>query len=141
MAQGKEWDKTVVVEALRPYFLLGYSVNKACELAQIPHSTVATWIGDDEELRLKIGAWQGEVSSKARQNIIVRIFGQKEEKNVEGKIIKPEIIPDLELSQWWLERKDKDEFTTSGDASEMSINLIASLLLKGYAERHQEPNK
>lgn len=104
MAQGIARDKEQTIEALRPYFQLGYSVTKACELAKIPQSTVATWISDDEELRLKITAWQGMVSAQARANVVKAIRG---ESAPDGTVI---VEPDLKLSQWWLETKDRDEF-------------------------------
>jgi len=99
MAQGVAWDKDKILnEVLKPYFLLGYSVTKACRLAKIPQSTVDTWIQADDELRLLIESWQGMVSAKARSNIVEKIQGTEEEP------------PDVGLSKWWLENVDRDEF-------------------------------
>lgn len=131
MAQGRAWNKQEVIEALKPYWQLGYSTNKACDLAQVPQSTVQTWIGDDEELRLKIKAWQGQVSATARKNVVEKIFGKKETTDKDGNVI-PAIEPDVSLSQWWLERKDKDEFRSADSNDNQSIELIATLLQKAY---------
>lgn len=99
MAQGVAWDKDKILnEVLKPYFLLGYSVTKACRLAKISQSTVDTWIQADDELRLLIESWQGMVSAKARSNIVEKIQGTEEEP------------PDVSLSKWWLENVDRDEF-------------------------------
>lgn len=133
MAQGKAWDKETVTEALRPYFLLGYSVNKACDLAGIPQQTVQTWIGDDEELRLKIKAWQGQVSATARKNVVEKIYGRKSGRDANGNPI-AEILPDVSLSTWWLERKDKDEFKANENTDTNSIELIAQLLQRAYEQ-------
>ena len=64
--QGKAWNKEEVVELLKPKFQLGYSFNKACELINLPPSTFKTWLETDEELRLKVNAWQNEISDLAR---------------------------------------------------------------------------
>jgi hypothetical protein len=109
MAQGKEWNKEEVVEALKPYFLLDYSINKACELAQFPRSTFLTWYEQDEELRLKVSAWRGMVSAQARQNIVKAISPQKV-KDQNGNDITP--APDAELSKWWLERRERKDFSS-----------------------------
>lgn len=94
MSQGKRWNKEEVIEILEPYFKLGCSVNKACKSAGIPQSTVQTWIDNDEELRLKIGTWQDEISLSARRAL---------RKSIE------EGIPATSLE--WLKRKEKDEFS------------------------------
>lgn len=105
MAQGVAWDKDKILnEVLKPYFLLGYSVTKACRLAKIPQSTVDTWIQADDELRLLVESWQGMVSAKARSNIVEAIQGAKDK---DGNTI---IQPDINLSKWWLETVDRDEF-------------------------------
>lgn len=73
MSQGKAWEKEKVIEVLRPLFELGYSVTKACKYAGIPQPTVATWILDDEELRLKINSWQNKVNIKARETLVQNV--------------------------------------------------------------------
>lgn len=105
MAQGKEWNKEEVIETLRPYLQMGCSVSKACNYAGIPQSTVATWISDDEELRLKITAWQNEVNAKAR-----KVWIQSIENN------------DSTAARSWLQAKEKEEFAerkevTGGDGA------------------------
>lgn len=95
MSQGVPWNKKEVIDALSHYLRLGYSVNRACELVEIPQSTVATWVSDDVALRLKIKAWQGSVSSKAREIVAKSIAdGNKDD------------------ARWWLERREKKDFST-----------------------------
>lgn len=93
MAQGIPRDKEKVIEALKPYFKQGCSVNKACNYAGIAQSTVQTWIDADDDLRLKIKAWQNEPNTLARANWIRRLE--------EG---------DYQASEKWLSKKEKDEF-------------------------------
>lgn len=95
MAQGIPWDQDQVIEALRPYFQKGYSINKACKLTGVPQSTVMTWIEQQRELRLKIEAWQNEVNDLARTNWIEKIKAK-----------------DYNASKDWLDRKEKGEFST-----------------------------
>lgn len=100
MAQGLEWKKEKVVEILKPYFQLGYSINRSCELAGLPPSTFKTWLADDNELRLKIRSWQGQIGAKARENVL--------------KAIKD---GDIAQSDWWLERniQERKEFSTRAE--------------------------
>jgi hypothetical protein len=127
LAQGKQWDKEKVVEAIKPFFLLGYSIRKACINAGIPESTVKTWLEKDEELRLQIGAWQNMVNSKARKNLIDTIQGVV--KDDTGKVI--ETIPVAQrvaTSLDWLKGMEKDAFSTrkeltGADGEPLNSNL------------------
>jgi len=139
MAQGKAWDKEKVIEVLKPYLLLGYSITKACELALIPQATVSTWMEKEPELRLLFLSFQGQVSATARKNIVIGIQGQQELKDENGKVIQEAIKPDRDLSKWWLERKDKDEFAEKGGNDEASIQFIAGILQKAYESNSKQP--
>jgi hypothetical protein len=98
MSQGKKRDQKEVIEVLEPFFRLGYSVNKSCKLAKIPQSTVQTWIGEDDSLRLKINGWQGEIGSIARRVVAEGInSGNKDD------------------AKWWLERREKAAFSTRAE--------------------------
>lgn len=120
MAQGKAWDKEKVLDVLEPIFKLGCSINKACEYAGIPPTTVITWYEKDPELRLKINSWQNEPSLLARKNWKKSL--------VEGRPSK--FGPDIYTpAKEWLERKEKDEFSqrqemTGAEGKELSINLV-----------------
>jgi hypothetical protein len=94
MSQGKAWNKEEVIRTLEPFFKLGCNPKKACEYAGIPYTTVATWLQDDEELRMKVTAWQHEVSNQARQVLAKQIS---------------ENNPAISLE--WMKRKEKDEFS------------------------------
>ena len=102
MSQGKAWDKDKIIgDVLKPIFKLGYSVNKACEVAGIPRRTVNQWLEDDETLRLKVQTWQNEPNILARRQWI---------KALEHGIDKA--VDTYTPSKEWLERKEKDEFST-----------------------------
>lgn len=94
MAQGIPRDKEEVLEALRPYFQLGCSVTKACKYAGIAESTVHTWVTNDDDLRVKVTAWQNEISAKARANWRAKVASGE-----------------FDASKQWLERTEKDEFS------------------------------
>ena len=94
MAQGTAWDKDEVIIILEPFFKLGCNVARACGYAGIARTTVQTWIDNDEELRLKIEAWQNEPNAKARQNWSAKIQ-----------------MGDYDASVAWLIRKEKDDFS------------------------------
>jgi transposase len=102
MAQGKSWNKEKIIELLKEYLKLGYSVNKACEISGIAQSTVQTWIDKDEELRLKINSWQNEPSVLARRNWIEALKYGKPSKFGDDKYTP---------AKDWLERKEKNEFS------------------------------
>lgn len=114
MSQGKAWNKEEVIEILKPYFELGCSVNKACNYAGIPQSTVQTWIDDSEELRLKIGSWQNVMSTQAR-----RVWKKALDEN------------QANAATEWLRRKEKDEFSdrteqTGADGKPLVISFDPS---------------
>lgn len=98
MAQGKAWDKDEVLTALEPYFRVGCSVTKACDYAGIPRTTVQTWIESDEEVRLKVTAWQNEMSMAARKAWKAKIEAG-----------------DFNAANEWLSKKEKDEFSTRAE--------------------------
>lgn len=115
MAQGKEWNKEKVIEVLEPYLKMGMSVTKACKSAAIPQSTVATWISDDEILRLKIEAWQREPNDLARRVVLETLKD-------------PEHKDRLVVALDWLEKKEKDEFSkrselTGGDGESLRVEV------------------
>lgn len=83
------------MEILKPYFQLGCAVKRACAYAGIPPSTVETWIQHDDDLRAKVTAWQNEINAKARANWRAKIAQQ-----------------DYAASKDWLERNEKDTFST-----------------------------
>lgn len=92
--RGKQLDKIQVIEVLRPYLELGMSITEACNSAGIPQSTIATWTSKDEELRLIIAGLQNITTTKAIRLIVKKIE--------EG---------DIKTAKWWLERKEKAEFS------------------------------
>lgn len=124
MSQGKSWNKDEVIVILEPYFRLGCNVAKACSYAGIPRTTVQTWIEQDEELRLKIEAWQNEISVSARREW---------KRAIEGG--------NTTSAQEWMKRKEKDEFsdrtetdiTSKGES--ISVTSEALAIAKEYEEK------
>lgn len=126
MAQGIARDKNKIInEVLQPIFKLGCSIRKACEYAGIPSTTVQTWIDNDDDLRAKITAWQNEPNLLARKQWIKNIK--------EGKPTKFG-NDDYTPSKEWLERTEKDEFSTRQE------NINTERTVKEIVDEFQDPD-
>jgi len=77
---------------LERFLAMGFSLKKACSLANLPYSSVRDIVAISKPLRAYTTALQNDVNVKARLNIIDQI-----EKG------------DIKASQWWLERFDTPE--------------------------------
>lgn len=110
MAQGKPWKKEEIVELLKPKFQLGMNVERACKAIQFPSTTFKTWLGEDELLRLKVEAWQGETAEEA-----IKALKQSIKDGTE------------ESAKWWLERKEKDEFGQKVISENKNTNVNAEV--------------
>lgn len=115
MSQGKRWNKRKVIAILKPYFQRGCSVQRACDYAGIPRTTVQTWVEKDEVLRLQITAWQNTVNVQARENVAEAVL--------KGK--------DVGISQWWLQKKEADEFM------DRSANINTEMTVEEFAKRFE----
>lgn len=101
--QGKPYDKKQreeIIKSLKPFLKLEYDLKKACNLAGAPYATVHNWVKKDNALLIKIQSWQNTVITKSRKNL--------------SKAINK---GDTELSKWWLERRDKDNFSSRKEVS------------------------
>jgi len=115
------YDREKTLEDLKPYFLLGMSIDKACQTSGIlDGDTVYRWC-KDFEVRKRVEAWQNYVSSKARE---VWANEVNEKKNYTA-------------SKEWLERKEKGEFAPrsevtgpEGQAQVLTIDIIEDLFGK-----------
>lgn len=137
MSQGLALDRAKIIEALRPYFQLGCNVRKACAYAGVSESTFSTWLSEGkegaEELRIQIGAWQNEISAKARINWREEVANKS-----------------FDASKQWLERKEKDEFSTRTEStgadgksvSEVSLSdeQLKRILANNYDQTKNESN-
>lgn len=90
------FDKEAVIERLKPFFKLGCSIHLAGQYAGIDPQVVYRWMKDDEDVKILIEQWQGEISAKARANW--------REKIASG---------DYQASKEWLERnfRERGEFS------------------------------
>ncbi len=126
MLQRKSWDKEKIInEVLQPMFKLGCSVRKACAYAGIPSTTVQTWIENDDSLRAKITSWQNEPNLLARKQWIKNIK--------EGKPTKFG-ADDYTPSKEWLERTEKDEFSTRQE------NINTERSIQEIIDEFQDPD-
>ena len=93
--QGVAYKKDEVLEALRPLLQLGYSVTNACGQIGIAEETVHVWLKKNPALLAKVRAWQEMASNAARHVLVKSIVEDKDQDN----------------AKWWLERKQKAEFS------------------------------
>ena len=103
-------EKHELFQALEYYLGLGFSLKKACSLADIPYSTVRDMLSIYEPLRAYTTSLQNRVNVRAREAIIASI----EKGNVND-------------AKWWLERFDHTEPQVSpqfGGETEMVYNLV-----------------
>jgi hypothetical protein len=77
---------------LERFLIMGFSLKKACSLADLPYSSIRDMTSLYEPLRAHTRALQNSVNVKARANIISSIE--------KGNILD---------SKWWLERFDNIE--------------------------------
>ena len=112
-------EKYELIRSLEHYFKLGYSLNKACELAGIPTSTAHDIINENESLRINMHAMQNLVTTKARQAVVQKIE--------DG---------DVTTAKWWLERKEPSEFQ-GRQKVETDIPFVNLGELRRYAEERK----
>lgn len=107
------------LDLLKPFLQLGYSVVKACSLANVPKSTVYDYIKADQKFSDKITLYQTLASQAARQNIVKEIVEKK----------------DTKLSQWWLEhsKDDKEDFSQiDGSDMQQNVNVLQLIQSKDH---------
>ena len=92
------------------------SINNVWGMAGIRQQTVQEWLSKDEELLLKYTAWQNEMSKEALKIILKKIKAGE-----------------LTVAQWWLERKERDDFATRTETHQSgSVTVIQkSSILEG----------
>lgn len=105
--QGKAYDKDEILQSLKPYFMLGYNRTRACTLALFNPTTLSNWEAADATITVQINAWIEYANHKARSNVVESI-----EKG------------DKDLSKWWLERKDRNDFATRQESTGNDGNPI-----------------
>lgn len=98
------------IDKLRQAYLIGANDKEAYSYAGISHETFYNYIQKHPEFREQIDQWQDEPILKAKTTIV---------KNLD----------DVKNSQWYLERKRKDEFSvrTENDTS-VSIDVVDRIL-------------
>lgn len=119
MSQGKAFKKEEIMESLKPYFQLGYSIPDACDFIGFDNSLLYKWIKQDDTLSKKIKGWQNEISVFARRNWRDKIQVKK----------------DYDASKDWLERKDRKEFgrnmDVTSDGESLNITEVKLEVVKG----------
>lgn len=101
-------ERKAVYESLKPFLQLGYSVRKACILAQFPYTTLCEWLKKSDSSRMQLAYWKATPSIAARQNIVKDIVEKK----------------DVKSSQWWLETNESKEFNRKINVQEVDDDFI-----------------
>ena len=107
MAQRVPFNKDNVLEALSPYFKLGYGIPKACKLAGFNDEVLYDWINKDPSLLVKIESWQNEINILARSEWKDAIINGRPTANGMDRYTP---------SKEWLERIERKEFSTRTEA-------------------------
>lgn len=89
-----EEEREKILQILKPFLQLGYDLYNSCLLAEQPYTTIINWVNKDVLLCNKIKSWQNMVNAKARQNVVKAINEN-----------------DVQESKWWLERREKKQFS------------------------------
>lgn len=69
----KGLDQDIIIESIKPYLQLGYSLKKSCLLAGVAYTTVHTWCRNNPSLRILFYSYSNLASVKSRQNIVKEI--------------------------------------------------------------------
>jgi hypothetical protein len=114
-------EKHELFEALEYYLSMGFSLKKACSLAELPYSSIRDIASTYEPLRAKTRALQNSVNVQARENII---------KTIEQG--------DISNSKWWLERFDHTEPQDSELYGGKKESLMTMLEIKHEYENSEK---
>lgn len=96
--QGKGYtaeERDEIFKSLEYYFKLAYNRKQACDFIGFSPKTLSAWEKKDKSLTIRINSLINKVNEKARSVII-------------GKLNKG----DDSTARWWLERMEKDAFST-----------------------------
>ena len=118
MAENKGGRPTVmtdeIVGKLEYGFMKGLNVTECCHYADISRTAFYDYLEKNPEFTDRIEELKSSPSTKAKLNVVEAIENG-----------------DTDLSKWWLERKNKDEFSTKQEVSadvkgdiEISIELV-----------------
>lgn len=103
-AKNKGGRPTVVTDAvvskLEYGFLKGLNVTECCHYANISRQTFYEYLEKNPKFSDRIDELRSNPSTKAKLNVVEAIENG-----------------DTDLSKWWLERKNKDEFSTKQEVS------------------------
>jgi len=94
--------RKAIIEAVEKYLKLGFNLTKSCDLAFVPRTTFVTWCKEDPKLRQSVQYWRHYTSVSARETIQTAV----ENKSIDD-------------AKWWLERKDKKDFSTRSEIVEV----------------------
>lgn len=103
-----------VIQKLKLGFMKGLNDAECCDFAEIGTSTLYNYCNQNPEFMEKKEIWKHRPSTKAKMNIVEAIENGDEE-----------------LSKWWLERRNKAEFSPKVEIeadvdAEVNINIELS---------------
>lgn len=114
MAENKVGRPTVMTETvlqkLEYGFMKGLTDEQACSYADIAPSTLYNYCSEHPEFMERKEQLKNNPSLKAKLNIVAAIEGG-----------------DVELSKWWLGRKERNEFSTK---QEIDANVDTDVTIK-----------
>ena len=103
-----------VVSKLEYGFMKGLNITECCHYADISRNCFYEYLEKNPDFKDRIEELKSNPSTRAKLNVVEAIENG-----------------DTDLSKWWLERKNKDEFSTKQEVSadvkgdiEISIELV-----------------
>lgn len=117
MAENKGGRPTIMTEAvvakLEYGFMKGLNVTECCHYADISRNCFYEYLEKNPEFKDRIEELKSSPSTRAKLNVVEAIENG-----------------DTDLSKWWLERRNKDEFSTKQEVSaDVSSDVTISIEL------------
>ena len=104
-----------VLDKLRQAYLWGANDKEAYGYADISHETFYNYIEKQPQFREQIGIWQNSPLLKAKRKVV------------------EDIEKDVRNAQWYLERKQKDEFSTKVE-NDIRVKELPKPILGGVSK-------
>lgn len=112
IAEAKPEVVGVLIDALN----IGMTVTEACHQAGISRDTFYTWKKKDPVLAYRLEKAETSTSRLAKGTLRMKLQNENEQLKTN---------PDLDIptTRWWLERKNRDEFSTKSETENRNFNV------------------
>lgn len=133
-----------VVEKLVTAFQYDFTVEEACTYAKIDRKSYYNWINASTEFLQKMEDARNFLFMSAKTILADAIKGRKTIKDDQGNVIKKGKKPNLQLTTWLLERRQKKNYSTQqnlagADGENLIQNYTIEIIDKSEdIEKHED---